>query len=155
MPIEHLPARIQPAALRVRAWLLTDAPALVIVGAGLLLRGVTYLPIYFGGPGAGSHPAELLLPIGWWAAIWITVGALCLVSLAVCRLAPISLGLGVGLHAVWAMSFIADAIIDQSPRAWLPAVGYASVALLVVWAVWRGSRDVIPEGAVANELRKS
>ncbi|WP_288833652.1 hypothetical protein [uncultured Corynebacterium sp.] len=85
--------------------------------------------------------------------IWIVVGIACLVATVWERAAPAAIGAGVGLHAIWAMSFVADSIIDHSPRGWLPAVGYASTALLVLWAVWRGSREIIPEGAVAHELR--
>ena len=153
MPIQYLPASVQPTARRLRGWALTDAPALVILGVGLLLRGVSYMP-YLMGDSPSSHPAEGFFPIHIWGVIWIVVGLACLVATVWERLAPAAIGAGVGLHAIWAMSFLADSMIEQSPRGWLPAVGYASVALLVMWAVWRGSREEIPEGAIANELRR-
>ena len=153
MPIKYLPASVQPTARRLRRWALTDAPALLILGAGLVLRGVSYLP-HFGGDNLSSHPAEGFFPIHVWGVIWIVVGLACLVATVWDRAAPAAIGAGVGLHAIWAMSFVADSIIDNSPRGWIPAIGYASVALLVMWAVWRGSREEIPEGAVASELRR-
>lgn len=153
MPIQFLPASVQPTARRIREWALTDAPALVILGVGLILRGVSYLPTVVG-DSPSSHPAEEFFHIQVWGVIWIAVGIACLAATAWHRAAPAAIGAGVGLHAIWAMSFIADSIADHSPRGWLPAVGYASVALLVIWAVWRGSREIIPEGAVANELRR-
>ena len=41
-------------------------------------------------------------------------------------------------------------IIGDSARGWVSAVGYFSIAALVLWAVWRGKRgDVdLEEGAV-------
>lgn len=155
MPIEHLPTRMQPAALRVRDWCLTNGPALIILGGGIIARGVSYIPGESGIPSPASHPAEMLLPIGWWAVIWITIGVVCLIAAAVPRVQPAAVGAGVGLHSIWALSFLADSIAYGSPRGWIPAVGYASIALLVMWSVWRGSREIIPEGAVARELRRA
>ena len=154
MPIDHLPPRWRPTAHRARDWSMTNGPALLVLGLGIVARGVSYLPPRVGGPAPASHPAELLLPIGWWAAVWLTIGAVCLIAAVVPRLQPLAVGCGVGLHAIWALSFIADSIIDRN-RGWVSAIGYASVALLVLWAVWRGSREIIPEGAVAHELRRS
>ena len=153
MPIQYLPASVKPTAYRLRGWALTDAPALLVLGTGLLLRGMSYLP-HFVGDSPSSHPAEGFFPIHVWGAIWIVVGLACLVATVWDRVAPVAIGAGVGLHAIWAMSFLADSIIEQSPRGWIPAVSYASIAILVMWAVWRGSREIIPEGAVANELRR-
>lgn len=154
MSIEHLPESWRPGARRVRDWSMTNGPALLVLGLGISARGLSYIPGRVGGPAPASHPAELLLPIGWWATIWLTIGAICLVAAAVPRLQPLAVGAGVGLHVIWAMSFISDSVVEHSPRGWLPSVGYASVAVLVMWAVWRGSREIIPEGAVARELRR-
>lgn len=153
MPIDHAPRAWRPWLYRVRRWALTDAPALVILGVGLILRGVSYIPSLVG-ESPSSHPAEEFFPIQVWGVIWIAAGLACLAATVWERAAPAAIGAGVGLHAIWAMSFVADAIAEHSPRGWLPAVSYASVALLVIWAVWRGSREEIPEGAIANELRR-
>lgn len=159
MPINHLPIRAQPIraqpmARRFREWALTDGPGLAILGIGIILRGISYLPIIMGNDARASHPAEGVLTMDQWAVIWIAIGTLCMVATVWDRAAPAALGAGVGLNILWGASFIADGVIDQSPRGWLPAVGYVSTALLILWAVWRGSRDDIPQEEVARELRK-
>ena len=149
MPIDHLPPRWRPTAHRVRDWSMTNGPALLVLGLGIIARGISYL----GSAAPPVHPAELLMPITWWAVVWLTIGVVCLVAAAIPRAQPLAVGGGVGLHAVWALSFLTDSVIDHN-RSWVSAVGYVSVALLVMWAVWRGSREIIPEGAVAHELRR-
>ena len=98
------------------------------------------------------------MPMPVWSVIWVAVGVLCLVGAVWSRrrIAALAVGLGVGLNMLWAGSFLAATITGDMARGWVSAVGYASVALLVVWAVWRGSRAevTIPKGAVANELRR-
>ena len=159
MPIEHLPPRFRPPALRLKNFLLSDAPALIILGVGILARGLSYSPHVLGpAPRSGGHPAEAALPMPVWSVIWVAVGVLCLVGAVWSRrkIAALAVGLGVGLNMLWAGSFLAATITGDMARGWVSAVGYASVALLVVWAVWRGSRAevTIPKGAVANELRR-
>lgn len=159
MPIEHLPRRLRTPAKRLRSFLISDAPALIILGLGIVARGLSYSPHVFGpAPRAGGHPAEAALSMPAWSIIWVSVGALCLVSTVWPRrqIAALAIGLGVGLNMLWAGSFVAATITGDMPRGWVSAVGYASVSLLVIWAVWRGSRAevTIPEGAVANELRR-
>ena len=159
MPIEHLPPRFRPPALRIKNFLLSDAPALIILGVGILARGLSYSPHVLGpAPRPGGHPAEAALPMPVWSVIWVAVGVLCLVGAVWSRrrIAALAVGLGIGLNMLWAGSFLVATITGDMPRGWVSAVGYASVALLVVWAVWRGSRAevTIPKGAVANELRR-
>lgn len=155
MPIERLPEPLASRAHRVRCWALSDGPALLILGVGLALRGWTYLPHMMGPRAAASHPAEGLLTMGQWAIVWLIVGVLCVITSVWARAAPVALGLGVGLNLLWGASFIADAVTEHSARGWLPAVGYISVSLLVMWAVWRGSRTgTLTRSEVAHELRK-
>ncbi|AMJ43699.1 hypothetical protein AW169_01310 [Corynebacterium stationis] len=93
-----------------------------------------------------------------WSIIWVAVGVLSLVAAMWSRrkIAALAVGLGVGLNMLWAGSFVAATITGDMTRGWVSAVGYASVALLVMWAVWRGARAevTIPKGAVADELRR-
>lgn len=139
MPIERLPLRLRSPARCVRDWLLTDAPAMVIVGAGVLIRGVSYSALLGPPPAIGSHPAELALPMHLWAIIWITVGVGLLVASIrhTSIVAAVLLGLGISLNAIWGISFLASTFVD-SPRAYVTAVGYLSLVGLVAWAVWRG-----------------
>ena len=78
MPIVHLPPSWRPPLERLRAFLLTDATAMLILGVSIILRGVSYMPVT--GVGVSSHPAEGALPISVWAVVWIGVGVLCLVA---------------------------------------------------------------------------
>ena len=156
MPIVHLPQRWQPPLERLRSFLMTDATALLILGVSILLRGVSYLSLT--GGGASSHPAEGALPIGVWAIIWIGVGVLCLVA-APWREGPVAavaLGLGVGINALWAVSFFTATITGEMSRGWVTGTGYATVALVVLWSVWRdkGGSAMPSREEVAHELRR-
>ena len=83
-----------------------------------------------------------MLPINAWAAVWIIAGVACVV--AAFTKSPVvdavALGLGVALNIAWGASFIAATIIGDRARGWVSAVGYFSIAALVLWAVWRGKR---------------
>lgn len=156
MPIVHLPQRWQSPLMRLRGFLLTDATALLILGVSIILRGVSYLPLT--GGGMSSHPAEGALPIEVWAVVWIVVGVLCLVAVPWHKgmVAAAALGLGIGLNALWAVSFFAATITGEMARGWVTGTGYATVVLLVLWSVWRDKRGgAMPSREeVANELRR-
>ena len=155
MPIDHLPQRWQPPLIRLRAFLFTDATALLILGVSIILRGISYLSLT--GGGVSSHPAEGALPIGVWAIIWIGVGVLCLVAAPWHKgpVAAVALGLGIGLNALWAASFFTATITGEMPRGWVTGTGYAAVALLALWSVWRDKRGGLPSREeVADELRR-
>ncbi|MDN6199385.1 hypothetical protein [Corynebacterium flavescens] len=160
MPIEHLPKRVRPLARRVRDWAMTDATALIVLGGGAVARGLSYAPhqIFGPAPEKGTHPAEGALDISAWAVVWIVVGVACIVSAfwKNTALASASIGAGIGLNVLWAMSFATATITGDMPRGWVSSIGYLSIAVLVLWAVWRGKRNdfTIPEGAVTNELRR-
>ena len=155
MPIVHLPRRWQPPLERLRSFLMTDATALLILGVSIILRGVSYMPAL--GGGVSSHPAEGALPISVWAIIWIGVGVLCLVAAPWHEgpVAAVALGLGIGLNALWAVSFFTASITGEMPRGWVTGTGYAAVALLALWSVWRDKRGGLPSREeVADELRR-
>lgn len=142
MPIEHLPPRIRRPVERLRDGLMTDGTALVILGAGLVARGISYSPI--AGPGPSGHPAESWVPMDTWSIVWVAVGVLCLASAARPRSisAALALGAGVALHLLWGTSFAWQSLEDHS-RAWVSSIGYFMIAALVLWSVWRGSRTDI------------
>ena len=157
MPVLFLPARWHPPARRLRNFLLTDATALLILGIGILFRGLSYAPGVLGpAPQGGSHPAEVMLPINAWAAVWIISGVACVV--AAFTKSPVvdavALGLGVALNIAWGASFIAATIIGDSARGWVSAVGYFSIAALVLWAVWRGKRGDVDLESEATWTRE-
>lgn len=138
MPIELLPQPLRWWARWVRTFCLSDGVALLVLGLGIIARGVSYVPAAQGR--SVSHPAEGALPMSVWASIWIGVGVVCLVA-AVWHdsvVAAVALGLGVGLNLLWAGSFLAATINGSMPRGWVSAVGYMSIAALVLWSTWRG-----------------
>lgn len=148
MLIERLPTSVQPTARRVRAFLMTDSTAIIILGIGILARGLSYLPIVLGPPPSkGAHPAEGLLPIEAWGLVWVIVGILCLLAAFTKQqvLEVLALCAGVALDCLWGFSFIQGAIIaGQGSRLWVSSIGYFSIVALVMWAVWRGKRGDIP-----------
>lgn len=155
MPIEHLPPRVKPGARRVRDWALGIGPALIVLGVGAIARGVSYTPLLMSEHARQAHPVEGTLTMDTWAWIWVVAGVAAVVSAGWSRAAPVAVGAGVGLNLLWGASFITDALIKGSVRGWLPAVGYVSVAVLVWWAVWRGSREpTVSREEIACELRR-
>src|SRR5699024_7960723 len=155
MPIEHLPRKLRTPAKRLRSFLMSDAPALVILGLGILARGLSYSSHVFGrAPRSGSHPAEAALSMSTWSIIWVSVGVLCLIAAVWSRrqIAALAVGLGVGLNMLWAGSVVAATITGDMERGWGTGIGYDSVSLRVTWAIWRGSRDVMTnaDGAVGQ-----
>lgn len=155
MPIDHLPPCVRPAARRVRDWARTVGPALLILGAGAITRGISYTPLLMSEHARQAHPVEGTLPMGVWAWVWIIAGVAAVVAAWWPRAAPVAVGACVGLNLLWGGSFIADAIAKGSVRGWLPAVGYLSIAALVLWGVWcvRGERKISRE-EIASELRR-
>jgi hypothetical protein len=142
VPIDHLPRPLRGPAERVRDALLTDATALVILGVGMIARGISYSDV--AGPGPSGHPAEGWLSMGTWAIVWVAVGVLCLAIAPWHRTvtAAMAVGAGVGLHLLWGLSFLWQSIEEHS-RTWVSSIGYFMIVALVSWAVWRGSRTEI------------
>lgn len=125
---------------RLKLFCLSDGVALLVLGLGILARGVSYTPHSPKTP--AGHPAEDALPMSAWATIWVTVGLLCLAAAlwSESRFAAVALGVGVGLNLLWAGSFIAATVSGDMPRGWVTAVGYISVSLLVAWSTWRSGK---------------
>lgn len=121
------------------SWFTSDAAGLVICGIATMARGVSYLPGFVSSDRPPAHYLEGILQPYFWAGIWILVGVLCLVAVAVPQVAPMAVGLVVGLHASWGTSFMAGQFFDDRlGRAWVSALSYYLICLLVVWAFGRG-----------------
>lgn len=54
------------------------------------------------------------------------------------------LGLAVGLHVVWGCSFLLAMLGGEQPRGWVSAISYFTVALLIMWSLWRGKPCDMP-----------
>lgn len=148
MPIKYLPEPLQPGALRVRAFLMTDATAIIILGLGVFIRGLSYTPYGAGRPPSpGSHPAETFLPLHIWAVVWVAAGAACIVAafLKNDTVKIAALAMGTSLNTLWGCSFLFSGFTEHgNPRAWVSSIGYFSIVALVMWAVWRGKRGDMP-----------
>ena len=142
MPVDHLPPPLRRPAEKLRDVLLTDTTVLVILGAGLIARGISYSDA--AGPDPSGHPAEGWMPMSSWAIVWVSVGVLCLGVAPWSRsvMSALALGTGVALHLLWGLSFLWDSWHGDD-RSWVSSIGYFMIVSLIVWSVWRGSRTEI------------
>ncbi|STC97454.1 hypothetical protein [Corynebacterium renale] len=158
MPIDKLPPRYQPAAYKVRAFLMTDATALIILGACFLARGVGWL--IRRGP-AGPHPMTMIgFPVTAWIAVAVTLGVACLV-VAVWHqttAGAIVLAIAVALVTLWGMAFLPASVATFLERGSV----YLALSVMTMWAIWRGRRGEItldiradPKGALWSNSGKA
>lgn len=134
MPIEHLPERYRPAARSLRDWLMTDKGLLAILTAFCAMRTVGYTRIEDGT--LLQHAFEL--SSDWISpAIWIALTILCVVGLAVPdyhKVENAALSAVVGAIALWGMLYIQS----SPPGLFSRGSAYITIALLVVYTLWRG-----------------
>ncbi|CAB0824070.1 hypothetical protein ACQX2R_12315 [Corynebacterium diphtheriae] len=146
MPIEHLPKKMQPVALRARAFLMTDSTALLLLAVVQLAVGLYYLPGIFGDPLQWQRPAEMIMPITAWAWVHIGIGALCVAAAFTDRWHAdiIALAIATALNLSWASSLLAASVEHDKSVLWLVASLIFCMTASVMWAVWRGKRGDIP-----------
>lgn len=139
MPIDKLPQKYQPVAYRLRAFLMTDATALLILGVCFLARGAGWL--IRRGP-AGPHPMTLIgFPVTAWIAVAVTLGLACLATAVwhQSRLGALVLALAVALVTLWGMAFLPESLATFLERGSV----YLALSVMTMWAVWRGKRGEI------------
>ncbi|MBG9260265.1 hypothetical protein, partial [Corynebacterium belfantii] len=109
MPIDHLPLRVQPVALRARAFLMTDSTALLLLAVVQVAVGGYYLPDVLGDPLQWQRPAESIMPIEAWAWVHIVVGIICGAAAFTDRwhIDVVALAVATGLNVSWAFSLLA------------------------------------------------
>lgn len=134
---------------RARRFVTSDGMGLLIVGIVALARGVSYAPGVMPDEARASHIAETWLPMGIWALVWSIVGILCLIAVFRwwTRLAAMAVGLAVGLHFLFASSFLWGSIHGDMSRGWVSALSYYAISFIILWAMGRGRREdgeVIP-----------
>lgn len=137
MPIDHLPPPLRRPAERLRAWALTDAVLLVFLGLGCVARGVSYLDYKPSAVLAGmQHPAEAWMGLETWGVVWIVAAVLCVVTShrPKSRMANAALCAGIGLHILWGLSLLNAGV-------WLTAAWYLLFAAVIIYTIWRGSRQ--------------
>ena len=135
-----MPRRIWEKAER---GFLSDAAGLLSLGGIALLRGYSYLPMNVNVDRAPAHFLEGLLSPPVWAAVWIAIGILCIVPIWIPRLLPLAVGVGVGLHVLWLISFMGVQISGENSRAYVSSINYYAVAFFVAWGFGRG-REIAP-----------
>lgn len=138
MPIDHLPIRLRSPAERIRAYLITDAGVMIILGISMIARGLSYLSL-------GQH--VLVNPIDthispWVLASWWLIVGISLVVASWWQASAVSriiLMIGVSTLAAWGSAFIFAPPAAFSQR----GIIYLALAAVVVWSVWRGRRGEI------------
>lgn len=101
---------------------------LALMGLACLLRAWSYLE-----PGLTAPPNQLTfvseyLPVTSYALLWAVTGVILFVSVFVRRVIPWALGLFAGMHLMWALSFFSAWAFLGSPRAWVSAISYVTLA---------------------------
>ncbi|AEG83869.1 hypothetical protein [Corynebacterium ulcerans] len=148
MPIEHLPPRARPAALRLRRFLMTDSTALLLLAVVQAAVGLYYLPGVLGDSLQWQRPVESIMPIIVWAWGHIAVSLVCGVAAFTdrWRVDVIALAVATGLNISWAFSLLAASIEHDQAVLWLVGVLILAMTVSLMWAVWRGKRGDIPIG---------
>ena len=127
--------------LRAARWLVSDAAGLLILGSISIARGVSYTPLLVDPERKPTHFMESVLNPPSWAVVWLIMGALCLFAVKWPRLVPAAVGAVVGLHSMWALSFIFATILGDLPRAWVSSLGYIGIAAMTLYAYGRGQSN--------------
>lgn len=148
MPIERLPTSVRSAAYRVRAFLMTDSTALLILAGVQAAVGLYYLPGVLGDSLQWQRPVESIMPIIVWAWVHIIVGVVGVVA-AITRkfhLDTVMLAVSTALNLSWASSLMVASIEHDQAVLWLVGVLILAMTVSLMWAVWRGKRGDIPIG---------
>lgn len=123
---------------RSSRWLVSDAAGLFILGSISIARGMSYTPLLVNPERKPTHFMESVLNPPSWAVVWLLMGALCLCAVKWPRLVPAAVGAVVGLHSMWALSFIFATIFGDLTRAWVSSLGYIGIAAMTLYAYARG-----------------
>ena len=128
---------------RAARWLVSDAAGLLILGSISIARGMSYTPVLVDPDRRPTHFMESVLNPPAWAVVWILMGALCLCAAKWHRLVPAAVGAVVGLHSMWALSFIFATLFDDLSRAWVSSLGYVGIAAMTLYAYGRGQASQV------------
>ena len=99
---------------------------------------MSYTPLLVNPERKPTHFMESVLNPPSWAVVWLLMGALCLCAVKWHRLVPAAVGAVVGLHSMWALSFIFATLFDDLGRAWVSSLGYIGIAAMTLYAYGRG-----------------
>lgn len=138
MPIDYLPMRVRPPLEWLRCVLMTDAGVMLILGTIMLIRGISYIDV---GAERLYHPVDILLPIIIPGAVWTATGAWLVIAARwqATAFGRAALATGVAVLALWGGLFLFSPPAAFSQR----GVLYIGLAVVIIWAVWRGKRGEI------------
>lgn len=122
---------------------LSDTAGLLALTLIALSRGFSYLPGQVNIDRAPAHALEGLLPPPVWAAVWLTIGLVCVVSIRWRNLMPAAVAACVLLNLVWLMSFLGLQVTGESTRAYVTSINYFAAAFFIAWGFGRGKKNVI------------
>lgn len=122
-------------------WLVSDAAGLLILGSISIARGMSYTPLLVDPERRPTHFMESVLNPPSWAVVWLLMGALCLCAVKWHRFVPAAVGAVVGLHSMWALSFIFATLFGDLGRAWVSSLGYIGIAAMTLYAYGRGQSN--------------
>ena len=121
---------------RMRMWLTSDETGLIILGILGFARGISYFPPLAEPNRPPAHTLEHLLSPPAWGILWALAGLGCIVAVVWKRTQPAAVGVMVGMHFLWAISFA-----TVGGRGWVSAISYLCVFALAFWAFTRGRRE--------------
>lgn len=126
---------------RLARWLVSDAAGLLILGSISIARGMSYTPLLVNPERKPTHFMESVLNPPSWAVVWLLMGLLCVCAARWHKLVPAAVGAVVGLHSMWALSFIFATIFGDLGRAWVSSLGYIGIAAMTLYAYARGQSN--------------
>lgn len=124
------------AKARWKRRLLSDETGLGILGVLGEARGISYFPPLVDPGRTPAHLLEHFFAPPVWGALWMFAGIGCFIAIGWRRSQPLAVGIMVGMHFLWAVSFIFG-----GGRGWVTAIAYLAVFALAFWAFARGRRD--------------
>lgn len=102
---------------------------LVTAALAALQRGVLYLPGVDDVPSVALTYVEFWLPLSAWAAVWLALGGILVVSIALPVLIIPAMSAFVGLHIVWSASLVASWLMLDQPETWVTGATHACIAM--------------------------
>lgn len=135
MPIDRPPTRAKTLAYKLRDWLRTDSPSMIVLGVVSLVTGITYVV----NPSTVSiPPIEHVTFVGCIGFLWVIEGIMLLATCGFSRtkLAALSLSAGVILCFMWSGSLFTKFLSDHTLPPLARALQYAALGFLVMYIVW-------------------
>lgn len=115
----------------------SDRVGILILSLSSIVRGIFYAPPVI--PEGHRIPAiEGIAPLELWAVVWIAIGIIGIISLAVERLEATAIGLFVSINVAWGLLYIGAWIAGASNRGYITSLSYWVIAAITMWAFGRG-----------------